>query len=348
MAEEVAKLEIEVSKPVVGQEIVVSPLASSLDYNPAAIYLATLRPVGRRGMLHALNLIAQIAGGKDEEKGIPFHTALTFPWASLRYQHTAAIITALREHDYRPATINHALAALRGVLYQAWKLGQITTEDYNRAKDIKSVRGESLLRGRALPSTELTRLLEICLSDTATNQTNAQAGVRDAALIAVLYSAGLRRSEVVKLMVADYDSKESSLTVRGGKGGKDRMCYLAETAVGLLAEWLKLRGSEATGALFCPIRKGGHIAYDKGMTDQAVLTILKKRAQEAGVANFSPHDLRRTFISHLLDVGADIATVQKMAGHANITTTARYDRRGEEAKKKAATLLKLEYSSKNG
>ncbi len=98
-----------------------------------------------------------------------------------------------------------------------------------------------------------------------------------------------------------------------------------------------MRG-RSPGALLCPISKGGQIQI-RHMTSQAVLLIVKKRAEEAGVESFSPHDFRRTFCSDLLDAGVDIVTVQKLAGHSSPVTTAKYDRRGEETKRKAVQKL---------
>jgi integrase len=77
------------------------------------------------------------------------------------------------------------------------------------------------------------------------------------------------------------------------------------------------------------------------MSVDAVNAIAKKRAEEAGVDSFSPHDLRRTFCSDLLDANVDIVTVQKLAGHSSPTTTAKYDRRNEEVKR--AAVQKLEF-----
>ncbi len=296
------------------------------DRHPAAVYLARLAPGSRRTMRGALDTVASIltSGAAD---------ALTLPWHLLRYQHTAAVRAALAER-YAPATANKTLAALRGVLLEAWRLGLIPADEYHRAADLPAVRGSTLPSGRALTREELRALFAACADGTP-------AGARDAALLAALYGGGLRRSEVVALTLADYEPHTGALTVRHGKGEKARIVYVTGGGGQALAAWCMTRG-EAVGAFFCPVARNGAITV-RAMTDQAVLAILTRRAATAGVAHFSPHDLRRTFISDLLDNGADIATVQKLAGHASVTTTGRYDRRGEAAKRKAAGLLDVPY-----
>ncbi len=95
--------------------------------------------------------------------------------------------------------------------------------------------------------------------------------------------------------------------------------------------------------MFCPVRRGGHPVVGEPITAQAVGYVLAKRADAAGVPRFTAHDLRRTAVGDLLDAGADIATVAQICGHASPGTTARYDRRPEEAKHRAADLLQVPF-----
>jgi integrase/recombinase XerD len=296
-----------------------------LDQNPAAIYLASLRPSGRMTMRTGLNVAAEIlSSGK--------HTARTLAWGELRYQHTIALRSALAGR-YSPATTNKILSAVKRVLKEAWRLGQIPSEDYQRAIDLKNVRGSRLPAGRALETDEVKALLKVCKKD------ERPLGKRDYAILSLLYAGGLRRSEVVALDLRDYNQKENAMKIRDGKGGKERMVYLGGGIEQPLQQWLDIRGEDA-GALFCPISWKGKLLARR-LSDQSIAYLLVQRAKEAGLERTSPHDFRRTFISNLLDAGADIATVQQLAGHASVTTTARYDRRGAEAKKKAARLISV-------
>jgi len=296
-----------------------------LDQNPAAIYLASLKPTGRRSMRQVLDLVSRMLGSPD---------AFTCPWAELRFQHVSAIRAKLEE-TYKPATINKTLAAIRGALRSAWLSGAMTAEDYHKAAAVKGVRGTTLPAGRELSSGEIGALMAACENDLT------PAGARDAAIIGLAYACGLRREEIAWLSLPSYDTETGKLVITG-KGSKERIAWLTNGAARAMADWLTLRGSNGD-ALFVAINKGGRLDTVKPMTPQAVYNMLVKRAEQAGVKSFSPHDLRRTFVSDLLDAGADIATVAKMAGHASVQTTARYDRRPEEAKRKAAGLLHVPY-----
>ena len=300
------------------------PSAAGSNTSPVATYLGRLAPGSRRGQLDALNTIARLLskGAADAE---------AIDWASLRYPQTAAIRVALSER-YAPNTTKRMLAALRGVLKECWRLGLMVHDEYARAADIAPVRGQLPPRGRALNEAELEALFRGCLADPTT------AGVRDAAILGLLYGIGLRRSELVRLDVADFDSGNSVLTVRG-KGNEARTAYAVEETRTILERWLRVRGI-VTGPMFFPLTKSGHIV-PKRLTCEGIAQILMKRARAASVERFSCHDLRRSFVTNLLDAGADLAVVQKLAGHRQISTTAIYDKRGEAAKLKAVELVRI-------
>ena len=306
-----------------------------LGRHPAFVYLARLAPGSRPTMEGALSTVARAIGGRGA-------TLAAFPWAELRYQHTAALRASLWDR-YSPATANKILAAVRGVLREAWRLRQIPADEYQRAIDVGAIRGSRPPRGRHLAADEIRALFQQCAID------GTPAGVRNAALLGVLYGAGLRRAEVAALSVPDYAVLDGALVVRG-KGNKVRTAYLRGGAAQALAAWLAVRGTNADrdgGApIFTRIYKGGAVTPYR-LTPQAVLNVLQRRAARAGLRVFSPHNVRRTFIGDLLDARVDLATVQQMAGHAQVTTTARYDRRGERAKRAAADVLDVPYVAPN-
>ncbi len=297
-----------------------------LERNPAAVYLAGLSEGSRRTMRQALNVLAGILTGEAD--------ALSLPWGQVRYPHVAALRSQLAS-TYAPASANKMLCALRGALREAWRLGQIPEADYRRAIDVKGVRGETLPAGRALTIGEVGAMLEACARDEST------LGGRDGALIAVLYSCGLRRAEICGLELADFDAAEATLVVRRGKGRKDRSVPVEAGACAALADWLQLRGQEP-GPMFTGVGRAGRLEGQR-LSTQAIYNALRKRAKQAGIERMSPHDLRRTLITHLLGAGADVLTVSRIAGHASVATTARYDRRGEEAKKLALQLIHVPY-----
>jgi integrase len=126
-----------------------------------------------------------------------------------------------------------------------------------------------------------------------------------------------------------------------GKGDTERLVPLEAGVAAALADWISVRGT-SVGPLLYPVRKGGKVELRR-MSAQAIYDALLKRGHAARIPSLSPHDLRRTFASDLLDVSGDVSAVQRLLGHANVQTTMRYDRRGEAAKRKAINLLHLPY-----
>ena len=301
-----------------------APLAAPLapTENPAAVFLAGLAAgPGRRSQHAALDLFAaELTKGQAD--------AASLPWHQVRFAHIAAVRSRWIAR-MAPASVNSRLSAVRGAIKAAWRLGQVSTDDYMKAIDVENVRGSRLPAGRALEHGEVQALFGACAD-------GSPAGVRDAALFAIMYGCGLRRAEAAALTLADWDSEKARLAVLG-KGNKQRAVYLSNGSLEAVRAWLAVRGQQA-GPLFLAIGKGGRIAAS-GMTGSAIAARLKARAAAAGIKACSPHDLRRSHASTALDNGADIAALAANLGHASVQTTARYDRRGERAQRKAAETV---------
>jgi site-specific recombinase XerD len=302
-----------------------------LDENPAAVYLAKLSKNGRRVQADALNVVANLL--------LPEADYLSFPWHKLEYQHVQAVRTFLQE-EYSISSINRMLSAVRETVKQAWLLKQIPADQYLRVKQVNNVKGSRLPAGRYITAGEIKAILDVCIAD------KSPAGFRDAAIIAWMVSGGgPRRAEVVSVDLGDYDPDSGQIKIVG-KGNNERTNYLENGAYDAMADWLAVRG-DAPGPLFIPINKAGTMILRR-MTSQAIYNMLNRRIEQAGIKDFSPHDLRRTFISNMLDAGADLATTSKIVGHEDLKTTAVYDRRPEQAKKKATQLLSVPYKRRLG
>lgn len=304
-----------------------APSPSELD--PAVVYLARLDVGSRKAIESSLRIVAGLLTGAA---GSPFG----FPWQKLRYEHTGALRALLVER-YAPASTNRHLAALRGVLKEAWRLGLMSAEDRARASDVASVSATTLPAGRELWASELRALFEGCTAGSVP----AILGARDAALLTLLFGAGLRRAEAVGVDLADFNRETGEVKVREGKRRKQRLVYLGATGRAAVDAWLEYRALKP-GPLLRPVRKGGALGKGRLAAD-SVYRIVHAAGIRSSLPAFSPHDLRRTFVSALLEEGADISVVQQLAGHASVSTTIRYDRRGERAKKKAAELLHVPY-----
>jgi len=286
--------------------------------SPVTLYLNGLAPSGQRSMRSLLTTAANIFEFEGELERMP--------WPLLQYHHFAQIISILKDNGKATNTINLTMAACKGVMKACFNLGLITAEHLMSINEVKRVRGKKLPSGRSLTQRETKALIATCKRD------KSIVGKRDLAIITMMLTTGLRRSEIIALNINDYNSRNGELMVISGKGNKQRPAYIQTDARRLIRPWLSIRGKNED-YLFNPISINQTIQYRK-MTSQSIYDLLKKRSNEANIINCSPHDLRRTFVTRLLELGIDINTVRQLAGHSDIQTTTRYDLRDTKEQRK--------------
>ncbi len=218
----------------------------------------------------------------------------------------------LHAAGYAPATIARKLASMRSFYRFGQREGWCPT---NPAKPLRSPR-QSRKLPRFLTREEIGRLLRAPKPGSA-------AGLRDRAILELMYSAGLRVHELSGLDDGDLDLRSGTVRIRG-KGRRERLGVVGSHARAAIGEWIAARAKpRATAAgprrpLFTN-KLGGRLGV------RGVARLLEKHLQAAGRAGrASPHTLRHSFATHLLDAGADIRSVQELLGHKSITTTQIY------------------------
>ena len=299
--------------------------SSDVPVNAALAYLATLHSQNsRKSMASKLNVLARWAGYADLRD---------CRWNELRPEHVLAFLAAQEKEGKSGSTSNCYLAAIKGVAKAAWLARGMTHEDYLRINALKQRRFYRLPTGRSLSFDESHRLIADCSTDTAT-------GARDRAIITLMLGCGLRRGEIPGIRFEKYDRGARALSVIG-KGDKERRVFLPPAVNEALCQWIDRWRGEGAGLLYGRIYKNGRLSLTDPLDPSSVGRITKRRMQEANHSTATAHDLRRTFATRLLAGNVDIVTVKNMMGHANISTTAMYDRRGDDAMKRAAEMAIL-------
>jgi len=232
-------------------------------------------------------------------------------------RHLRGWLVWLHEQGYAKTTIARRLAAVRSWFRFLCRRGELPA---NPADGLRGPRQDKKLP-HFLPENALATLL-------AAPSADSPLGRRDRAILEALYSAGLRVSELTGLNLGDLDHSEGLATVRG-KGKKERLVFFGQKALNALEVWLSTRGALLANLNRQPGAKHKDAVFlnknGTRLTSRSVGRLLAKYLAQSGLdIAASPHSLRHSFATHLLDHGADIRSVQELLGHRSLATTQIY------------------------
>lgn len=204
--------------------------------------------------------------------------------------------------DWSPATRARHVAALRA--WYAWRVdrGEQPTSPADQLRAPKV--------GVRLPHVAREDELEAVAEREGLS-------TRDAAIVELLYGAGLRVAELAAVDVHDVDLREGMVAVRAGKGGRERRVPMGAAAVDAVRAWLAVRPASPSPALLVNPRGGR-------LTDRTLRRVVDRAGVAAGVPGLHPHALRHSCATHMLDGGADLRAIQEQLGHKSLSTTQRY------------------------
>jgi tyrosine recombinase XerC len=249
---------------------------------------------------------------KDLEEFVAFLASDATQIPAVTHVQLRSFLAQLHSRRLGKRTIMRKLAALRsfysflcreGIMRSNPMLGLRTPKQEKRLPNVLSVE-------------EVARLLQTASGDDTAN-------LRDRAILETLYSSGMRVGEMVALKVSDVDFPAEVVTVMG-KRRKERVCPLGSYALKALEAWLNRRGISPVRAAQCREPLFLNLRGTR-LTDRSIARMLARRLAEANLTpRASPHTLRHSFATHLLDRGADLRSVQELLGHASLSSTQIY------------------------
>jgi len=216
-------------------------------------------------------------------------------------------IASLSREGLAPTSVARAVSAARGFFKFLMLDGHIT---HNPSEDLDTPQRFNYLP-KFLSEDEINNLLSA--PDVSTEE-----GIRDRAILETMYASGLRVSELVGLKQTDVDLL-AGLLVCHGKGSKERRVPLGKSAIHWLQQYSAVKAGYGK-----PSSPNVFLHRGKPFTRQLAWSMIKRRAEQAGIKNVSPHTLRHSFATHLLQHGADSRSVQALLGHSDISTTQIY------------------------
>lgn len=231
---------------------------------------------------------------------------LRFSENKLKQEFVKPFIKKLRNKKYKITSTNNAISSLKFIFKECLK--QEIIKDFPNKAKIPSTMPQVLSRDKIL-----------LMIDTV-KRSNKEYTLKHKLIIEVLYSSGLRLSELINLKMGNIDFHHKRIFVREGKGAKDRITIVSERTLKDIIEYIKIRKHQSNQYLF-----------DKGnnyhITGRTVWKVLKRQAKECNIAqNVHPHLLRDSFATHLLESGVDSRYIQRLLGHTRLETTTKYTR----------------------